>query len=397
MNINDIKEEDFVDIFATPGQEKAPALITPKFGMQPDNGNDIFSPTTTIAPTTGETTTVAPTTGETTTAAPLEDVDLFKDDANKAGRKPKYDFTDAVGYFEDRVKNGKFVAVEEEVDGIVKPFIPKTPEEFDEFIEIQVDTKLQAKEKQAESSWYNNKSQAWKAVAKYAEMVENPEEMLPFLQGVQNIESVKDLDESNLEAAERIVRIGMSRRGETQDMIDDQVESLKTTDKLVATATKYKPLIIKEETQYLQGMIRERQEQEVLYNQQVQTIRDNVIKAVEAPIFGKLKLKNDEKSAVFNLIGLPSQDGGYGIYNKIDSLFQTGKFDVLTKLALLLEKEESLLGYVSATAADKTAEGLQRKLKLANEGKGGAGDNPEKPQPIVQRNQFSNKPVRFGR
>ncbi len=397
MDISQIDETKFVDIFGDPDAQNKPELIIPRFGQTEEIGNvDIFANTTTLVPTTDETTTIS-LTDETTTLAP-KDVDIFED-KTKNVRKNKYAFEDATGYFADRIKSGKFVAIEEDVAGEVKPFIPKTPEEFDEFIDIQVNTQLDNRKKELEEGWYENKSSAWKAVAKYSEMVDSPEEMLPFLQGVGRIESVKDLDENDLDAAEKIIRIRLGRRGESEDVIDDQVDSLKTTDKLVSTATKYKPLLIQEETQYLQGMIKQKQAEDVKYNQLIENIRTNTIKAIEAPIFGKQKLKRDEQSVVFDLIGVPSlETGGYGIYNKIDSLFEEGKFETLTKIALLLEKEESFINYISNVASDKTAVDLQKKLRVANENRSSSNDDvPEEEKRVIQRNQFTSRQAKFGR
>ncbi len=166
MDISQIDETKFVDIFGDPDAQNKPELIIPRFGQTEEIGNvDIFANTTTLVPNTDETTTIS-LTDETTTLAP-KDVDIFED-KTKNVRKNKYAFEDATGYFADRIKSGKFVAIEEDVAGEVKPFIPKTPEEFDEFIDIQVNTQLDNRKKELEEGWYENKSSAWKAVAKYS-------------------------------------------------------------------------------------------------------------------------------------------------------------------------------------------------------------------------------------
>lgn len=397
MEINQIQENTFVDIFGDGLNNKGNEPKVANFGGDGVKDVNLFSTeTTTLPPTTDETTTLAPTTGETTTLNP-EDVDIFEE--KKGGRKPKYDFTDATGYFEDRIKSGKFVAVEEtNADGTSTPFIPKSPEEFDEFIEIQVNTQIEQKKKDIEEGWYNTKSAAWKAVAKYAEMVDNPVEILPFIQGMNNIESVKDIDENDLEGAEMIVRSRLLQRGESQDIIDENIESLKTTGKLVSTAAKYKPLILQEETKHLQALLQQKKQEEQQYVLMVEKISESAIKAIDSPLFGKQKLKNDEKQAVYDLIGQPSQEtGGYQIYNAIDSLFESGKFDTLAKIALLLAKEESFVNYVSSSAVNKSAEQLQKTLRAVGDTRTSSdNDDPEKQKPIVQRNQFVSR-AKFGR
>lgn len=316
----------------------------------------------------------------------------------KPGRPKAKEIKDASEYFADRIKAGKFVAIKETLeDGTETDFIPKTPEEFDEVLDIQVQHQVDAKLKDLDQKWYSSKSPAFQAVAKYAELTDNPADLLPFLQGIRNIESVRDVDETSIDGAERIVRARLEQRGEAEDIIEETVESLKTTDKLLATAAKYKPSILAEESRQLQQMIHQKQQEEREYNTMITNIQENAYKAIEAPTFGK-KLKQDEKADIYDLIGRPSPEtGGFAIYTKIDELFESGNFEKLKKIALLLAKEEAFVGYISNAAADKTAGELQKRLKAATDNRSATGDSPmEEERPTVRREQFGHQP-RFGR
>lgn len=119
MEIKQLEPGQFVDLFGTEVDNKSQ---TSKFGALEKNV-DIFSSsteTTTQAPSTNDDTTKVPINDNTiiegsltdTTTKVITEADLFSDD-KKPGRKPKYDFTDTSGYFEDRFKSGKFIAVEE--------------------------------------------------------------------------------------------------------------------------------------------------------------------------------------------------------------------------------------------------------------------------------------------
>ena len=316
----------------------------------------------------------------------------------KPGRPKAKEIKDASEYFADRIKAGKFVAIKETLeDGTETDFIPKTPEEFDEVLDIQVQHQVGAAMKDLDQKWYSSKSPAFQAVAKYAELTDNPADLLPFLQGIRNIESVRDVDETSIEGAEKIVRARLEQRGEAEDIIEETVESLKTTDKLLATAAKYKPSILAEESRQLQQMIHQKQQEEREYNTMITNIQENAYKAIEAPTFGK-KLKQDEKADIYDLIGRPSPEtGGFAIYTKIDELFESGNFEKLKKIALLLAKEEAFVGYISNAAADKTAGELQKRLKAATDNRSSSGDAPiEEARPTVRREQFGHQP-RFGR
>lgn len=372
--------EQSVDIFAK--QESATPLVDPAQVDPP--ADPLEAPADPNAPATVD--------------PPANDPDLFKP---KAGRPAKNNFSDLSGYFEDRLKAGKFVAINEEgEDGVVKPFIPKTPEDFDEVIDLQVRHQLDKGRKDLEKSWYQSKTPAWQAVAKYSELVDDPADILPFIQGVKTIESVESVDPSEIAGAEVIVRARLEQLGNTQDAIDETIDALKTTDKLVARAQKDKPIILQTQKAELSKMVQERQHEEQEYMQMVEGIRENAVKAIETPMYGKHKLKQEEKAAIYSMIAIPSEESqGYRIYSKIDDLYRTGDFEKLKKIALILEKEDSFLSYVASGTANAVAEGLQRRLRVAadanssssNSNNEGDDDNNK---PTINRNKYTPK---FGR
>lgn len=403
MDIRDLNPESYVDLF---GDATQAAGSTPKFGAESTDQNIFESVTPTTTSSTTDTTTVAASTDqsttETTTADPNNPVEadiLAGTDKTKPGRKPKYTFEDARGYFEDRIKSQKFVAIEETLeDGSTRPFIPSNPEEFDEVIDIQVNYKLEQERKNLIDKVYKSKSPAWQAVLKYSEYSDDPADVLPFIQGVKNIDSVSDINENEIDGAERIIRIRMEQRGDTEDIISEQIESLKTTDKLVSTAQKYKPIILAQEKQNLAKMMKQKEQEEEEFVKFANKMRESAIKAIESPIFGKQKLKQEEKAQIFELIGSPDEETrGYPIFEEIDNLFANEDFQTLTMIALLLKNKDSFINYISTGAADKTASSLQRQLRVAGDNRAASGNDSPEDQiiPRVNRNQY-NQP-RFGR
>jgi hypothetical protein len=387
MEINNIDEQTFGDIFSL-----APAIKqqSATFSSNTDNNVDIL---TQQEPPKEEI-------KDDKQDQNLEKVEDKKDvDILTTEKKDEKTFSDASFYFEDRLKSGKFVAItEDKEDGSKVPFIPRTPEEFDEVIEIQVNYKLEQKEKELEEAWYTSKSPAWQAVGKYAEMTDNPADILPFIQGIRNIEAVSELDPEDISQAERIVRARLQKKGDDEDMIEETIESLKTTDKLVSTAQKYKPAMVTEEKQELANMVNEKRAEQQQYLSLVNNIREGAVKAIEAPIFGSQKMKQEEKAAIYDLIAQPSRETkGYQIYTVIDSLFEKGDFETLKQIALLATNKESLFAYIASAAANKTSETLQKKLRISAEGNSGGKDTyTEEGRPIVKRDQYKTTP-RFGR
>jgi len=408
MSVIDLNQNQMADLFALPNETatKGPVRFGAATDIQPA---DMFASTTeetTQSPSTTDQTTETPasSTTEQTTQEPISadenKADILTNDSTTVKKDTaKNEIKDISNYFEAGLKSGKFVAIEEDAeDGTKRNFIPKTFDEFDEVIDIQVDYKLNQKVKDLDQKWYQSKSPAWQAVAKYSELTDNPAEILPFIQGVKNIDSVKDLDPAEIEQAERIVRTRFNQKGENEEAIEEQIEALKTTGKLVSAAQKYKPLILKEEKQYLSQLMKQKEEENQEYLTLVSQIRDKAIEAIEKPIFGKEKLKQEEKAAVYNMIAEPSPEtSGYRIYSVIDQLYEKGDFEMLAMAALLLSKKESLLNYISTNAADQTAAGIQKKLRVATDSRTAAGATQEtEDRQVVNRGKYSSTP-KFGR
>lgn len=390
MEFQDIQQQEYVDLFSLPKEEDNKGG---GFKMNPDNNLDILDDK---KPNNDEPLEEGKEKGKEGDQEDLKkEVDILsqEDETKKAGRKPKYDFSDMSGYFEDRIKNNKFVAIEETTEnGEKKIFIPKTPEEFDEVFELQVNYRLEKEREENNKAWYESKSPAWQAVAQYAEMVDDVQEVLPFIQGVKTIESVSNINEEEIEGAEKIVRIRLAQNGDSEEVIEEQIDALKTTSKLISTAKKMKPIILDAETKYLKEITEQKKQEQLAYNNMIQDYRNKAITAIESETFGK-KLKQEEKAAVYQLIGQPDAHG-YRIYSAIDNLFEKGDFQTLTEVALFLSKKDAFLSYLSNSAKQKVAEGLQRQLRVANERSGPSAQEQLEDKPVISRNQYTAK---FGR
>lgn len=406
-DVKNLTQADIADIFGISAQPKSTS--TPAFGGGLDTNSDIFAPPTPdpIQPATPTATPDIPVpegavpdpTKVDIPEADKPEADLFDPAEPKPEADKPVEIKGLSDYYKDRLNNGTFVGIEaEDENGKKSQFIPQTPEEFDEVIQIQVDYKLaQAKEK-LEQSWYEGKSPAWKAISQYAEMVDDPTQLIPFLQGVKNIQSVDSLNAEDPEQAEEIVRARMEQRGDPETIIKSQIDALKSTDNLIKTAQQVKPLMLQEEQRALARQVQEAKLQEQEYLKVVNDIRENAHKAIEQPIFGKTKLKQEEKAVIYDLIAVPSEESqGYGIYSVIDKLFDTKDFETLKMIALLATKKDAFFGYLGADIANQTATKLQKKLTVAGEMRGSSGNEMNlQDKPVVQRNQF-NKTPRFGK
>jgi hypothetical protein len=407
-NVRELSAADIADIFGTSSQPRT--SHAPSFsGTGAESNMDIFNnpqptPTPPVDPNNpvadipvpeGE---VPDPTKVQVPEADKPEADLFDPSAPKPEEADKpVEIKGLADYYRDRLKNGQFVGIEAEDDkGNKTQFIPQTPEEFDEVIQIQVDYKLDKMKQELQRSWYEGKSPAWQAISQYAEMVDDPTQLIPFLQGVKNIQSVQTLDEKDPEQAEAIVRTRMEQRGDPDGLIKSQIDALKSTDALLKTAQQVKPLMVQEEQRNLASQIQKAKNEEQEYLRVINDIRENAYKAIEQPLFGKTKLKQEEKATIYDLIAVPSEETqGYGIYSAIDKLFDTKDFETLKMVALLVAKKDAFFNYLGTDIANQTATKLQKKLTVAGEMRTAGKDFQSEDRPIVQRNQFNRTP-KFG-
>ena len=411
QNVRNLSEADIADIFGTASQGNASSA--PSFsGTGAEPNIDLFTQAT-PQPAVDPKTNIAVNgdipvpTGDVPDPTKIEvpepnksEADLFDPEGPKPNVDPDkpVEIKGLADYYQDRLTKGQFVGIEAEDDkGNKTQFIPQTPEEFDEVIQIQVDYKVDQAKRELEEKWYETKSPAWKAISQYAEMVDDPTQLIPFLQGVKNIQSVSALNEEDPEQAEVIVRSRMEQRGDPEGLIKSQIDALKSTDSLIKTAQQIKPLMIQEEQKHLAQQIQRAKHEEQEYLRVVNDIRENAHKAIEQPLFGKTKLKQDEKAIIYDLIAVPQEDtGGYGIYSVIDKLFDNKDFETLKMIALLAAKKDAFLQYMGTDIANQTATKLQKKLTVAGEMRGSAGkDFNLEDRPVVKRDQFKKTP-RFG-
>lgn len=368
----------------------------PSFGRNTEPTQaDLFNTT----PSTTEQTTEAPvsTTTETTVDTSKEADILGTSTAEPVITGSP--ITDLAKYYEERMNSGFFskITVEDEKGNEVL-FVPKTAEEYDEVLELQISDRVAKATKEMESKWYESKSPAWKAISQYAELVDDPTQLIPFLQGVRTYQSVASLNEDEADGAEQIVRTRLAQRGDPEEVISQQIESLKTTDTLIKTAKAYKPIILQQEQQQLLALKKEEEDRDRQYRAVIDDIRQNAYKEIEQPIFGKTKLKQEEKAAIYDLIGEPVEETqGFGIYTAIDQLFDKKDFKTLKEIALLLANKDSFYNYLGINVANQTAASLEKKLRLAGEGRTNSGKDVDmENKTTISRNQFKSKPT-FGR
>lgn len=324
-----------------------------------------------------------------------EEVDLFEGEA-AVEKKTKDDIYNINTFFQKKIEDGFFSPLMDD-DG--NDVVLEKPEDYEALIEANINYKLEQKAQEVEQNWYKSKNPVWQMVAKYSEVVEDPSELVPYLQGIQTIVNVSNIDETTIDGAEQIVRYQKEKNGVPKDVIDEEIDALKQTDKLISAASKVKPILVQDEQKALVQMESDARQREEDYVRMVYDYQMKAVETIEKPLFGQ-KLKQDEKAIVYDLIGSPNpQIGDYAIHAIIDELFRKGDFETLTQAALLLGKKDSFFKYAQNSTKQSVAEGLQRKLRVQAESgiKSTGNDDPEvKITKIPQSYGNKGGKIRFG-
>ena len=280
---------------------------------------------------------------------------LFKEKSSEEGKNSDSEFN-IKSYFTSRIKEGKFLALEDEK--------LETEADYDALIEANFEHKLSTIREDLDKSWYDSKSGAWKFIAKHAENYQKPQELIDLLQGVDTIEKVASLNPKEIADAEKIVRL--AKRGEPEKIVDQQITALKDNNTLLIVAEEYQPLLIQEENKKIAQATFLKNKKDEADLQMVQNIHAKTVEVLEKPFLGKYKLKRDEQSAVYDLIAEPHEDedgGGYKIFNAIDNLYEIQDFETLLEIGLLLAKKEAHRKYLGISIGDRVSETLLRKVK----------------------------------
>lgn len=378
MQVSNVNQNEFESIF---GNNPTPPQSSPHesgFGFE-TAGNSLFGKQE-------KKDDVVPPPADPTSPPPTDDIpkdddtEDNKDDSLFKQEVPKDDIPTSPlikDYFEARIKEGKFLPFE---DGEIK-----TLEDVDALIELNFEHKLSEIGDQVRTSAYNNMSQAWRFVLENSEKFSTPAELIPLLQGVDNIDTVSSFDPTDENQAEMLVRMALKRRGEPSEIVEEQINTFKENKSLVKLATQYQPILVNEENQRLIQMRRQQEIKELADLDMIKRIHDNAITNLETPFLGKHKLKQEEKAEIYKLVAQPQRElgGGYKIFEAIDNLYEKNDFDTLKEIALLLSNKDSYRKYMGVSVGNQVAEGLMRKLKTTQTGNTSFDtEDPRQPKPL---------------
>lgn len=272
----------------------------------------------------------------------------------------------------------------------------ETKKDLQDLLDANYQHKVEAEKKEIYQSVFASMSPAMQFVAQYAGQLNSPSELLPFLQSTSSAERFSSLDENNTSHQELIVRERMRLNGDTDEVIDQEIQDLKDRAKLADKAKAYKPVVQGFYEKQAQHMVAQAQREEQEYFQMVQQNDMNIRKVLDADQFDGAKLKQQSKGVIYELLAVPREEygGGMGIYHVIDTLFQQGKFDRLAKIALLAGDEKAFEEMMTNKIKFGVADNQIRRLNTSSRAAGPIQQDIEPEE--VNRQQTLQRPSRSG-
>lgn len=248
----------------------------------------------------------------------------------------------------------------------------ETVKDVQDLLDANLTHRIEAQQKEIYEGVFQSMTPAMQMVAQYASQVTHPSELLPLLQTTSNAERFASLDPENIAHQEIIVRERMRMNGDSDAIIDQEITDLKDRNKMAEKAKAYKPVLQQFYERQTQQLLHEKQREEQEMIQQVQLNDQHIRKILDAPDMGGIKLKNNHKAAVYEMLAIPREEygGGVGIYHIIDQLFQEGKFDRLAKIALLVADEKGFDEAYITKLRMQNADDTIRKLNTSNKAAG---------------------------
>lgn len=266
----------------------------------------------------------------------------------------------------------------------------ETVKDVQDLLDANLNHRMEAQQKEIYDGVFRSMTPAMQTVLQFAGQVTSPSELLPLLQTSSNAERFASLDPENVAHQELIVRERMRMNGDPDAVIEQEITDLKDRNKMAEKAKAYKPVLQQFYERQAQQILAEKQREEEQYFQQIQLNDQHLRKVLDAPELEGIKLKNNHKGIVYELLAIPREEygGGVGIYSVIDRLFQEGKFDKLAKIALLVGDEKAFEEAYSTKLRLQNADNTIRKLNTGNRSAGPTvtdDDIPPEPQPTVRR------------
>lgn len=242
--------------------EKAPLL--PNNISQADEEDDQEVTTTVTNTKTEDQTITAPVTTETKNS-----LELPKEWQEALEKEFNSENPSLIGWVDD---NDKFI-------------IPKTFDELKELINENKKHEIEENKKKWETESTSDLSPQVKSIMEYAK--NGGKDVTPLLEAWSTVESIANLDPNNPADAEDLIRYNLESKGLEEDDINEQIELLKASNKIVAKAIDLKPKLEKLETERIAQMEEQQKIRQKELQENKMKYQTNMSKAIDTTFTDK--------------------------------------------------------------------------------------------------------------
>lgn len=265
-------------------------------------------------------------------------------------------------------KSGKLTPFQKEGSEVEGEYdVPKNIDEFEELLEANktqwlASNRYEQKE-EVLADIFKETTPAFQFLAQNANQFTTPEELLPLIQSVQTQEELAQLDITDPEHQEYIVRSVLGLQGFDQEAAEKEIVDLKDLGKLEAWATKYKPTLDKIQADQTEAILLERQQQNQEKNQFLNSFIESLqAEFLQAPDFDGMKLTDEDKVLVASDL-FPQDATGAPLYNKIDQLFGEKDIKKLALISMIANLDSTMFeSYYASKTHTKAGQSAARKL-----------------------------------
>jgi hypothetical protein len=242
----------------------------------------------------------------------------------------------------------------------------QTVEDFEELLEANEQQKISTYQEEAKKQLLGSLTPAQQTVLQYAEHIQNPADLIPFLTAMDNVAYSYELNPEVPEDAEEIIRNAMAIQKLPSEAIEAEIKDLRDRDKVLDRAKHLKPVLDKYNEQQVAAMYHEQQRQKAEQDAYWRDHTQKVKKALSGDTVSGLKLKKQDREMALAALAKPDpQLGGLGIYAVIDNLLQKGEFELLTEMVILGINKKGYYEYVGSNIEKKVSENTQRMLRTS--------------------------------
>lgn len=263
--------------------------------------------------------------------------------------------------------------------------VPKTVDELKEVIAANKEEWKKEFQAQFEKDYTSDLSPQIQSILDYGK--KGGTNIEPLLQKWAKAEKISNLDETDLNQAEKIYKEYKSAIGESEEEYADELQLLKDSNKLTSRAATLKPKLIQAEEEALNAEIAAQEKRDEIAKKAIEQYKTVVKTTLQKGKLGEVVLDKQEQQNLFDLT-IPNQyktySGRGSGFDKILEDLQFGDkqdYEHFLQVVKFASDKEGFLNKIKTEAKKDTQANIVRQLKTAKSDKSSFVD----PNEITQK------------